>query len=178
MNDDVREILEKLRDERDRWEGLLSGLDADDIAASRLPNGWSIKDLVAHLMAWQQVTLARLEAARQGASPVLPGWLAGGDPESDDDVHRFNARILEAYRERSWPQVHEAWRDGFSRVLALAEEIPADDLVRPGRYPWLDGGSLVTVLHGTFDHHHDDHLGPLLRWTLEHGRRASGGAAR
>lgn len=168
MTNKREEILEKLREEFTRWKELLSNLSEEEITTSRLPNGWSIKDLMAHLMAWQQVTTARLEAAQLNESPVLPEWLAGASPESEDELHQFNARIFETHRERSWSQVHQEWRVGFLKVLKLGEEIPEDDLVSAGRYPWLNGYPLITVLQGTYEHHHVDHLGALLTWINEY----------
>ena len=39
------EIVAKLREEFDLWQGHLSSLNERAIASSRLPNGWSIKEL-------------------------------------------------------------------------------------------------------------------------------------
>lgn len=162
------ETLEELRDEFKRWEVLLANLSEEEITTSRLPNDWSIKDLMAHLMAWQQVTTARLEAARRDESPVLPKWLAGAGPESEEEPHRFNARIFEIHRERPWSQVHQEWRAGFLKVLKLGEGVPEDDLLEVGKYAWLNGYPLIAVLQGTYEHHHVDHLGSLLTWINEH----------
>lgn len=161
------EILERLREEFERWEELLSTSNEAEITTSRLANGWSIKDLMAHLMAWQQVTTARLEAARRNESPRYPEWLAGASPESEGEIHRFNARIFELHRDRTWAQVHREWRAGFLEVLKLGAELPEDDLVQAGRYPWLDGHPLIAVLEGTYEHHRVDHLPSLLTWMDE-----------
>lgn len=157
-------ILEELGEEFDRWEELLSTLSEEEITTSRLPNGWSIKDLMAHLMAWQQITAARLEASLRNESPVFPGWLAGAGPESGEEPDRFNARIFEIHRERPWSQVYLEWRAGFLRVLNLGERAPEDDLVEAGRHPWSNG----QILQGTYDHHHVGHLGTLLTWMDEY----------
>ncbi len=58
-----QELVKRLREERDRWVALLAQLGEDQIVAPDLPGGWSIKDLVAHLMVWQQLTAARFQAA-------------------------------------------------------------------------------------------------------------------
>lgn len=170
MTRERERILIELRDEFDRWEELLSTVSEEEITTSRLPNGWSIKDLMAHLMAWQQVTAARLKASLRNESPVFPEWLIGAGPESREDPRRFNARIFEIHRELPWPEVHHAWRAGFRRVLTLGERAPEDDGVDTGRHPWRNG----QILQGTYDHHHVGHLGSLLTWMDEH----RGGAPR
>ncbi len=168
-------ILAKLKEEFDLWEDLLSNLREHQITSSRLPNGWSIKDLMAHLMAWQKVTLARLEAAQRNDEPTFPEWLAGESPESEEQIHQFNARILRTYRAQPWSRVHQDWRAGFVKILKLAQDIPYRDLIEiePGRYPWLKGYPLIAVLHGTYEHHHVDHLGSLLAWIDDHQLRNS-----
>ncbi len=162
-----KQVLTRLKEEFDRWEELLANLSDEQVASSRLRNGWTIKDLMAHLMAWQQVTVARLEAARRNEEPVFPVWFAEEDPESED-VDRFNARIYQTYRDQLWPQAHQGWRDGFRNVLKLGEETPEQDLVDAGKYPWLKGYPLITVLQGIYEHHHNDHLEPFLDWIRQH----------
>ena len=100
---------------------------------------------------------------------MFPNWLAGLDPESEEDTDQFNARIYETYHQQPWSRVYQSWRDGFLRFLKLGEEIPENDLSDTKKYPWLKGYSLFAVLQGSYEHHHDDHLEPLLAWLRQHG---------
>lgn len=159
-----QEILTKLKEEFNRWEELLADLSEEQIIAPHLPSNFSIKDVIAHLRAWQQVTVARLEAALLDREPEFPMWLAGLDPESESYLDQFNARIYEIYHEQPWSSVRRDWRNGFLRVLELGGAIPEKDLLDAGRYSWLEGHPLCLVLTGTYEHHHDDHLEPLLDW--------------
>lgn len=168
MND-KQQILTALQEEFSRWEELLASLSEEQVTAPQLPAGLSIKDVMAHLMAWQQVSIARLEAAQVDKEPVYPNWLEGLSPESEEDVDQFNARIQESYRRQPWVHVYQDWRSGFFSFLKLAKEIPENDLLDAQRYPWLDGYPLIAVLQGSHEHHHEDHLEPLLAWLREHG---------
>jgi hypothetical protein len=96
MNDKTQ-IISMLREEFNRWEELLASLSEEQIKVPQLPSSLSIKDVIAHLRAWQQVSIARLEAAQLDKEPVFPNWLAGLDPESDEERDQFNDRIYEAY---------------------------------------------------------------------------------
>lgn len=158
---DKESALVALRDIFDRWKDTTARLREMELTTP-LADGLSVRDVVGHLRGWQQVTLARLEAARLGSEPVMPGWLAGGDPDTDSDelTDAYNAHLLAAYRSRPWSEVYRLWRDGFLRLLAAAEAIPAADLTEPGRYPWLGGHALIDVLHGTLEHHRE-HLEEL-----------------
>lgn len=161
MNDKTK-IITMLREEFNRWEELLAGMSEEQIAAPHLPSNLSIKDVIAHLRAWQQVSIARLEAAQLNTEPVFPNWLVGLDPESEEERDQFNAGIYEAYYLQPWSRVHRAWREGFLRFLKLGEAIPESDHLDTEKYPWLKGYSLFAVLQGSYEHHHNDHLEPLL----------------
>jgi len=159
-----------LKEEFDRWEELLAGISEEQIIAPRLPANLSVKDVMAHLRAWQQRSIARLQAALLDREPQFPGWPADLKPESEDDLDKINAWIYESYREEPWSSVGRGWREGFLRFLELAEAIPERDLLDPRKYPWLEGRPLSVVLLGSYDHHHEEHLGPLLAWLRQHGR--------
>ena len=74
-------IIQKLREEFNRWEGFLTGIDEEQILAPDRIASLSIKDIVAHLTAWQHISVARLEAALNSGQPEYPMWLAGFKPE-------------------------------------------------------------------------------------------------
>jgi hypothetical protein len=160
-------MLTLLKKEFYSWEELLTSLSEEQITILPLPNGWTIKDVLAHLTAWQQVSIARLDAARLDREPILPGWLAGSDPESERERDRFNAKIYETYRERPWSRVHRDWKNGFLRFLTLGEEVPEESLMDAEKYPWLKGYALFAVLQGSYEHHHIDHFEPLLAWVRQ-----------
>ncbi len=172
---DKKRILTMLREEFDRWEELLASLSEEQITAPQLPSSLSVNNVIAHLRAWQQVSIARLEAAQHNKEPVFPNWLAGLDPESEGDRDQFNARIYETYHQQPWSRVHQEWRDGFLRFLELGEAIPEENLLDTEQYPWLKGYSLFAVLQGSYEHHHDDHLESLLGWIRQHGNLHSTG---
>ena len=157
--DDKARALAASRDIFNQWKNLLGSLREPELTAP-LHGGLSVKDVVAHLRAWQMVTIARLEAAQLGREPVYPDW-TGGDPDDEPATDRMNRQIYDAWRGRPWEEVFRAWRDGWLRVLALAEAIPAGDLTDPARYPWLDGYALIDVLWG-IDEHHREHLAELI----------------
>jgi hypothetical protein len=158
------QILAQLRNEFKRWDELLSSLSEAQITASQLPSRLSIKDVVAHLWAWQQRSIARMEAALHDREPEFPKWPENLDPEPVGQPHDVNAWIYETYRDRHWSRVYQDWKAGFLRFLELSEMIPEKDLLEPGRYAWLEGYPLSLVLTASYEHHHIDHYEPLQAW--------------
>ncbi len=153
-------IINRLRDEFGRWEELLDGLSEEQFSAPDRIEALSIKDIVAHLTTWQELSVARMEAALYDREPVIPNWPADLDPDADD-VDQLNAWIYERHRAVSWPEIHREWRDRFLRLIELGEALPEKELMEAGRYPWIGGTPLAAVLVGTYEHH-EEHLEPLV----------------
>lgn len=164
---DKKQILERLKEEFNRWEEVLASLSEAQITGAQLPPDLSIKDVITHLWAWQQLSIARMEAAVHGREPDFRLWPAEFDP--DHDQEQINAWIRDTYGEKPWPDVHADWRTGFLHLLELGEAIPEADLMQPGRYPWLGAYRLYDVLEGSYGHHHEEHLEPLLDWLRQDG---------
>ena len=167
MND-KGQLLGTLREEFDRWEELLGGLSEKQILAMNLPGNLSIKDVMSHLRAWQQRSIARLEAVVQNKEPEFPNWPEGLDPEAED-VDEVNAWILDTYHERPWSNVHRLWKEGFLHFMELAEKIPEKDLFNKAKYKWMKGYSAADVIEGSYEHHHVEHFEPLQKRLRESG---------
>jgi hypothetical protein len=157
-------LLGALRAEFGRWEELLAPLSEEKAAAPLLPSHWSTRDAVAHLWAWQQRTIARLEAALEDRELRFPPWPAQWDPEEEGEPDELNAWLYESHVGRDWDSVYRDWREGFRRTLELGAEIPEANLRELGRYPWLGPCLLSAVLIGTLEHHqeHREWLEPRL----------------
>lgn len=154
-------ILAALREQFGRWEALLTSLNAEQAAAPRFDDAWSIKDVLAHLWAWQQISRARMEAAAFQREPVLPPWVGalGGDWEEDAD--RTNAWISATHHGKPWPEIYQGWRVGFMHFVELGTAITERDLLDATKYPWMRGYPLASVLLASYDHH-QEHLEKLL----------------
>ena len=161
-------ILAALREQFDRWQQLLATMSEEQVTTPHLPSTWSLKDTIAHLWAWQQRSIARLEAAAFEQEPEFPRWLPDLDPESEGDTDQVNAWIYATYRELPWSRVHRTWREGFLRFLELGQRISEKDLLDASRYSWLEGRPLALVLLASYDHH-QEHLDKSLAWLWEAG---------
>jgi hypothetical protein len=162
---DKRELVAMHEGELEAWERLLAGLSTAQIANLLLPEGLSVKDIVAHLGAWQVRTIARLEAAVQGHEPHFPQWPVELDAEeSREAVDRANAWILEANRDRLWTDVHQGWRKGFVRFLELLRAVPEPDLCPGGKLAWLAEYQPLEGYPGFYDYHHAEHRAQLEAW--------------
>ena len=161
-------LLAALKEQLNRWEELLDHLSNNQINVLLAPSNWTTKDVLSHLRAWQQRSIARLEAALSDREPIFPKWLPELDPDSEVSTDQINAWIYETHRNEPWVMVRQNWKDGFSRLLELGERISERDMMDESRYTWMEIRPLALIFISTYDHH-QEHLDKLLAWLKEHG---------
>ena len=153
-------ILAALREQFEHREALLASLNEEQIAASRFDKNWSIKDVMNHLWAWQQISIARLEGGVMGDEPDYPQWILSVGEDWEDQADAVNALVFERNHNKPWLEVYQNWRNGFLRLLELGEQISERDLLDGSRYSWLKGYNLAYILLASYDHH-QEHLEKL-----------------
>lgn len=158
-----KHILLALGEEYDAVEDLLAGIPVDLAENPMLPSPWSVKDVVAHLGAWQQRSIARVRGALADHEPEFPHWLAGLDPELEENTDQINDWIYRANHGKAWELVHHEWRAGYFDFMDLGAKVYEKDLLDSARYPWLNGYPLVQILLSYYDHHRE-HREELLNW--------------
>jgi len=169
---DKQQILTILEEEFHRWEEILAAMSEEQITvpyAPEKPYNRSVKEVVAHLWAWQQRSNARLKAARYDKEVEFPKWPEGLDPELEENTDPVNAWIYAKTRRRTWRVVHREWRKGFLQLMNYATEIPEKALLDPERYPWLHEYSLADIVLFSIEHHRE-HREPLIVWLRQQGK--------
>lgn len=159
-------ILTALREQLDRWEELLASLSDELIITPQPLSIWSIKDVVAHLKVWQEISITRLDAALRDREPEFPGWVAALPLDWEEDTDNTNAWIYETYKAQPWSKVHQDWRAGYQRLIELGQGISEKDLLDAVRYLWLKGYPLASELIASYDHH-QEHYEETLAWLQE-----------
>lgn len=161
-------ILAALAEQFDSWEKLLASLSEHQIISPQFDFDWSIKDVMAHLWAWQQISIARMEGGLQDREPALPKWIVESIENWEEDSDRVNALTFETQHNKPWSEIYQNWKNGFLRFLELGEKISERDLLDGDRYPWLKGYSLAFILLASYDHH-QEHLEKLADWLHKNG---------
>jgi hypothetical protein len=83
-----QQIQTKLSDIFSRWQELLAKLGEDQFTNPLVPSPWTVKDVIAHLWTWQQISVARMEAALHDREPNFPDWWRMFGPDPEEDVFR------------------------------------------------------------------------------------------
>ena len=128
-----RELLQEIRAEREALSALLNQIKPPQMTRPGVtPGGWSVKDILAHILGWQAYLLKWHETELRGQTPAVPApgltWR---------DLKRFNEIIYLEHRRRSLKAVLRDYEAFHGRMLKLIETTSDADLVTLGRFKWL-----------------------------------------
>ena len=154
-------ILAALIEQFNNWEELLASLSVEQITVPRFDYSWSIKDVIAHLWGWQQISIARMQAGVLNQEPEFPEWMAALPADWEENADQTNAWIYKNQHVRPWSEIYQIWREGFLHLVDLGESFLERDLLDGDRYSWLKGYSLAFILVASYDHH-QEHLEKLI----------------
>lgn len=150
---DRRELMQKMQTSRDRLDAALFGLRDGAMLAPDLENGWSIKDLLAHLAFWEKRVGDIYLGLVMGDIVMLEGMGL--------TVDALNVRAYEQSRLMSLAQVreNEAW--AYHALRRLAAAAPEKHLFDPHCFAWTEGRPFVEWIVNNTYKHYDAHL-PML----------------
>jgi hypothetical protein len=151
MNQDA--LLDLIHAGRSRWESALTQLSPDQMTAPALFDGWSVKDLVAHIGAWEQT-----------AASVFAALLSGQAPDFEIDeiaLDAFNARFFAEHHDQSLGEVLAGEQAAYRSFLSLVEGASEVDLFDPDRFAWMQGAPFAEWVGANTFEHYDEHLADM-----------------
>ena len=127
---DKQRFLETLRSERQRWEAEWSGVSEERLCQPGAAGEWSVKDIIAHVTAYERGLVEWLEAAAKGRSLVFSVL-------DHSDVDYRNAVIYAENRGRSLKDVMLDSERVFQQLLELVEALPEEVLLDAEHSEWF-----------------------------------------
>lgn len=158
MVDNKEALLDLLEEERATTLELLAEIDDDVLSGAEIRDGWTAKDMLAHLTVWEAelVTgLFRLDAKRP------PRYYTLTDSEGDVLTRQF---WLEN-RARALDRILEDFVGVRTQLLVQVERLTEKDLFSPTRYNWLrKNETLVNYILDESVVHEVDHRKDIEAW--------------
>jgi hypothetical protein len=150
-------LLARTRDERAALDDVYAKLTADELCAPVLEGGRSIKDVLAHITAWERRVLTAIAIGRTGETPPWPE--PGFNPW---DTDKLNERDFIAFRERPLEDVLAEAHATYVEYLTLIESFSPDEIA--GELPYTPGIKLESIIRGHADEHYREHLDAIEPW--------------
>jgi len=153
-------LLEEIDRERTSLDGLLKQLTPRQMTQAGVTlAGWSVKDILAHLVGWQQLNLEWYAVGMRGETPDVPApgltW---------KDLRKLNDRLYRQHHRRSLNAVFTDYNSYHNKMLKLIDAVPEGDLVAVGRFAWTGPTwSLSDYIRANTASHY--------RWACKHIRK-------
>lgn len=163
MDDEINEATPGLpRDTADlvariqrEWSALLRAVErlSQEQMDAPGPGGWSVKDNLAHLTAWEQFMLRHYLAGQ----PAHEAMQVDEEAFKGLDEDGLNAVLHQRNRSRSVADVLAGLQRSHAQVVATLEGMPFTDLMRPIR-PHDPRPVLAWVVGNTYEHYQEHRL--------------------
>lgn len=150
--------LDMIRRSRSELEATIDGLSHEQIEA-RPQGGWSIKDHLAHIAAWEQSIVALLQGR--------PRHQALGVDQAtyeSHDVDEINEQIFMKHASSSVAEVLALFHSSHQQIMAALEPLTDDDLRKTYSHylpeePGEDSGApILDWIAGDTYRHYAEHL--------------------
>ena len=128
----------------------IDGLSVDDIVAGDTVDKWSVKDVIAHLYEWQQMTVRWYQAGKAGENPVTPS----GD-YTWREIPALNQHIYETYKDVAWDVIFSDFKASHQATLSLIQTIDNDELFTPKVYKWTKSTTVGAYFISATSSHYD-----------------------
>lgn len=169
---DQARLLERMQQEYTALEAVLTALDAAQMDRPGVYGDLSVKDVLAHLAAWQGMEIGWLQTSLRGESVVryAPGYeLLETEDNGDEVTERINAHIFAENQSKPLAAVLDDLQSTRTGLLTLVQTLSDADLNDPHRFDWWDGEPIWTSIAGNSYEHVREHRALIESW------RASGG---
>ncbi len=153
------EVLENIKTERAHFESLLAPLSEEQMCQAVLEGHWSIKDILAHIVVWEQRCLGWIESSLHGGTPAIP------EPGATwADLDRLNERDFLSNQNRPLQDVLADFHRSYQQFLEQIEALSEEDITVPQRFSWMHGESLIPAIAANSYDHYNEHGEQIYAW--------------
>lgn len=145
------ELIKDMLLERQLLEETLGSLTSKQMTQPGVcANGkWSVKDILAHLVEWEQMFLGWYRAGLRGEVFKTPA------PDLNwKQLPLLNRRIYQKHRNRPLKTVLADFSASYKETLKTVRSIPEEEIFKKERYAWLGSLALVSYIGANMGSHY------------------------
>lgn len=152
-------LLQKIEASRKQLQEVLGQVDRSQMTQPGVVGEWSVKDVVAHLTAWEDMMVTWLVDYPKGV-PVER-------PTSDAEFDEWNERIYLQNKDKPLEEVLRAFDSAHEMTLQALHDTPEEVLFEAGRYAYRGGLPLWQMVAGNTWWHYREHGEEIDNWLAE-----------
>lgn len=155
-----QEMLDLISNEWEALGAVLEPLDRKTMSQAGVESTWSVKDILAHISAWEKLMIQWLEESLRGETPQRP---APG--ESWDDLDTFNEQLYLENKDKTLDDVLQEFGEIHQVAMKIVEAMDESDLLEPDRFEWRKGDPIWHLVAGNTWLHFKEHRETISRWS-------------
>jgi hypothetical protein len=164
-------FLHILRSERTQWEDLLSEVGISRMELTGAAGEWSVKDIVAHISAYEQGLVEWLRAASCGETVEFPVL-------DHPDLDYRNQLIYSVNRARTLEDVLQEAEEVFRELIQIVASLSEEELLDPDKtawfvvHRWKEARPLWRCIADDSYNHYKQHVESVREWLdcIERGK--------
>lgn len=143
------QLIETAQAERAALEQLLAELTPEQMTQPNLVGDWSAKDVLAHLIEWEQMVIHWYEMGAKGETPSVPSadynW---------GKLPQLNHSIYLKHRDKPLPQIMDSFKASYTEIMNTVEAIPESELFTRKIYKWANNNPLAAYFISATSSHY------------------------
>lgn len=144
------ELLESIRTNRGLLDKKFARLTPEQMTWPGSMGEWSVKDILAHLVDWEQRFIAWYRAGLRDEVPITPapGYTWRELPD-------LNQVWFERHKDERLETVLEQYENSYQEILALVESMTEQEIFEPGYYEWTGDSPLLPWIAANTSSHYN-----------------------
>jgi hypothetical protein len=143
------DLLAAIEKEQGALEALLETLTPEQMVEPGIVGEWSVKDVLAHLIEWEQMCLSWYRAGLRDEIPDMPApgykW---------NQTLELNEMIYEKHRDRDLENVLDHFAASHKEILGVIHERSNEELFTTGQYRWTKKNTMGTYFVSATSSHY------------------------
>jgi hypothetical protein len=144
------ELLASTYTQRAILEQKIKGLSVTELVYPGTMGEWSVKDILQHLVDWEQRWIGWYLAGKRGETVITPepgyNWRQMG---------QLNEKYRQKYKDRRLEDVLADFHASYQQIMHLVEEISEDEMLTLNVHSWTGKLPLIAWIAGnTYEHYH------------------------
>ena len=154
-----QEILDLIDTERNNLNKAISGLSEAQMLAPGLDGERTVKDVLAHIAAWELLMVQWLKESYAGLTPQRP---APGEPW--DDLDQLNENMYLEYKDRPLAEILAMSEAASTQADQAVHAMTEKDLFDGSRFAWRNGDPMWHMVAANTWWHYKEHREQIEAW--------------
>jgi hypothetical protein len=145
-----KELLESIRTTREALDKKFSKLTPKEMVWPGSMDDWSVKDILAHLVDWEQRFIGWYKAGLRGEIPETP---ASGFTWKE--LPQLNQEGYETHKNETLEHVLDQYEKSYQEIHELVEGMQEPEIFEAEYYEWTGNSSLLSWIASNTSSHYN-----------------------